>query len=135
MVVLGFILVAAAVAAVAVLITQNRTEIVSVHALGQTWSMHMYWLIVGGLVIAAVALFGLMMVRAGSSRGWRMRQQRRALSQERKSLAAENDRLNQQLETERSTVVREPDAVDEVPAAYSEPRRGLFARRPFHRAA
>jgi hypothetical protein len=108
MVVLGLVLIALAVAAVAVFVVQNRTDFVTVHALGQTWSGHLYWLVVAGLIIAAVALLGLMLVRAGGAHAWRVRRDRRTLAQERKSLAVENDRLSQQLEAERETVVREP---------------------------
>jgi hypothetical protein len=58
MVVIGLILFAAAAAAAIIGIVQNRNLVVDVHALGQTWSVHVYWVLVAGLVIALVGLLG-----------------------------------------------------------------------------
>jgi hypothetical protein len=119
MIVLGFVLVALAVAAVAVLVVQNRNDVVNVHALGQTWSVHLYWLLVLGLIIAAVALIGLSMMKAGGARARRLRR-------ERKSLSIENKRLSQRLEADRdvtapTTTVAPVPSVTPMPSEAAVP--------------
>jgi hypothetical protein len=74
MVVIGFVLIIAAVAAAVILITQNAGTL-DVHALGQTWSVNAYWLVVAGLVAMAVAVLGLAMVRQAGVRTYRARRQ------------------------------------------------------------
>jgi hypothetical protein len=93
MVVIGLILFAAAVAAAIIGIVQNRNLVVDVHALGQTWSVHVYWVLVAGLVIAVVGLLGLAIMNGGAARARRLRRERRALARENKRLgrlAADN---------------------------------------------
>jgi hypothetical protein len=59
---------------------------VTVHVFNQSWSVDMRWLLIAGLVLTAVGLFGLSMMRLGSARYMR-------LAGERRALAAENKRL------------------------------------------
>jgi hypothetical protein len=73
MVVIGFVLVIAAAVAAVILIVQNAGAI-DVHALGQTWSVNAYWLVVAGLVAMAVAGLGVAMVRQAGVRTYRARQ-------------------------------------------------------------
>lgn len=124
MIVLGIILFAVAVAAAIVLIVQNRGDVVSVHALGNTWSVHLYWFLVIGLVIAAMALAGLAIMKAGSKRARRLRQERRSLS-------VQNERLNEQILAERDPATHAP--ADPNTAAGNEGQAHL-RRHPFRRA-
>ena len=86
MIVIGLILLAAAVAAAIVLIAQN-TGTVDVHALGGTWSVNLYWVIVAGMVIPAVAFVGLTIVKLGGSRARRLRRERRELTRKNQQLS------------------------------------------------
>lgn len=112
MVVIGLILLAAAVAAVAVLVTQNRSAMVDVHGLGYTWHVHLYWVLVAGLVLAFVGFAGMAMMRAGAVH---LNQARR----ERHGLVRENARLNRLAthvdQDERRPVLTDPPAAP-VPA-------------------
>ena len=49
--ILGLLLLAVAAAAAVVVIAQNQSAMVDVHALGYTWHVHLYWVLVAGLVI------------------------------------------------------------------------------------
>jgi hypothetical protein len=73
MVVIGFVLIIAAVAAAVILIVQNAGTL-DVHALGQTWNVNAYWLVVAGLAAMAVAVLGVAMVRQAGVRTYRARQ-------------------------------------------------------------
>ena len=89
----GLILFAAAVAAAIIGIVQNRHLVIDVHALGQTWTMHAYWLLVAGLIVAVVGLLGLAIINRGAERSRRLRRERRALARENRrlsKLAADN---------------------------------------------
>ena len=90
MIIVGFVLLALAVAAAIVLIAQNPHELMTFHALGNTYTVHAYWVFVAGMVVLAVAAIGLSMMRRGASRGARVRRERR-------ELAAENARLSDQV--------------------------------------
>jgi len=114
MVVIGFVLIIAAAAAAVILITQN-TGSLDVHALGQTWTVNAYWLIVAGLVAMAVAVLGTAMVRYAGVRTYRARREvvRPTAVDER--------------------VVTEPtrDTADTAPATTEAPaRRSLFRHHP-----
>jgi hypothetical protein len=87
MIIIGFLVFAVAVAAAIVAIVQNRTAMVHVNGLGYSWDVHVYWVLVAGLVIAAVGFLGLAMMRAGSVHAARLRRERRGLKRE-------NARLN-----------------------------------------
>ena len=87
MVIVGFVLLALAVAAAIVLIAQNPDAMMSFKALGDTYTVHAYWVFVGGMVVLAVAAIGLSIMRSGAAHSARVRRERR-------DLAAENARLN-----------------------------------------
>jgi uncharacterized integral membrane protein len=90
MIVVGFILIAAAVAAAVILIVQNRGAI-NVHALGGSWHVDAYWLLVAGLVILAVAILGLVIIQTATAHVWRLRRERRELARENRRLSAQVD--------------------------------------------
>src|SRR6266446_2620243 len=90
MIVIGFILIVAAVAAGVVLIVQNRGAI-DIHALGGSWQLDAYWLTVAGVVILAVAILGLAIARTAAARSWRLRRERRELARENRRLSAQVD--------------------------------------------
>jgi hypothetical protein len=80
--VVGVILFAAAVVSAVILIVQNRGSVVPVHVLGHTWTGHLYWLLLVGLIIALVGVLGLALLRGGAARARRLRRQRAALATE-----------------------------------------------------
>jgi uncharacterized integral membrane protein len=83
-VIIGFVLIAAAVASATILITQNTAR-VQFHALGHAWTGSMYWLLVAGLIILAVAVIGVLAVRLSGTR--RLRRERAALAEQNQDLA------------------------------------------------
>jgi hypothetical protein len=109
MIVIGFVLFAAAVAIAAALIVQNPAT-VTVHAFNGSWNVDMRWLLVAGLALTAIGLIGLGMMRLGSASTMRLRGERRVL-------AAENRRLTRQARRRES-----------VPAAASPQRQGFRER-------
>jgi uncharacterized integral membrane protein len=122
MIVVGFILIAAAVAAAVILIVQNRGAI-NVHALGGSWHVDAYWLLVAGLVILAVAILGLAIAQTATAHVWRLRRERR-------ELARENRRLSAQVDTSTGSV-SPADAAGTSAAVGAEmrpARRGLHLR-------
>lgn len=86
MIVLGLILVVAAVA-VAVLLIAQSTMFITISTLGSHLTMHAYWLVVAGIVLTAAVLLGLMLIRGATARSVRMRRERRALAHENEMLA------------------------------------------------
>jgi uncharacterized integral membrane protein len=123
MIVIGFLLVAAAVAAAVILIVQNRGAI-DVHALGGSWHLDAYWLLVAGLVLLAVAILGLAIAKTAAARVWRLRRERR-------ELARENRRLSAQVDTSTGSV-SPPVAAGTAAAVGAETRparRGLHLHR------
>ena len=123
MIVVGFILIAAAVAAAVILIVQNRGAI-EVHALGGSWHVDAYLLLVAGLVILAAALLGLAIAQTATAHVWRLRRERR-------ELARENRRLSAQVDTSAGSV-SPPVAAGTTAAVGAEARparRGLHLRR------
>lgn len=88
MVVLGFIVLGLAVASVCVLIGANTGE-VDVSALGGTWSVQMYWLVVAGVVLTAAAILGILLIVLGGARARRQRSHRRDLERENRRLASQ----------------------------------------------
>jgi hypothetical protein len=115
MIFVGLILFAAAGAAAGIGIVENRHLVIDVHALGQTWTVHVYWVLVAGMAIAVVGLLGLAMMKTGALRARRLRRERRAL-------ARENARLSK-LAVERDEVdlSRTADAYPAVDMPASEP--------------
>jgi membrane protein implicated in regulation of membrane protease activity len=92
MIILGLILLAAAVVAAVELVIANDDAQVAVHMWKWTWTVDAFWLAVAGAVILAVALLALMFLRAGSKRGRRLRRERRELRAENRRLAKRVDR-------------------------------------------
>ncbi|MCW2603249.1 MAG: hypothetical protein JWN61_1384 [Pseudonocardiales bacterium] len=88
MVVLGFIVLALAVAAVCVLIGANTGD-VDVSALGGTWTVQMYWLVIAGVVLTAAAMLGILLIVLGGARARRQRTRRRELERENRRLASQ----------------------------------------------
>jgi len=119
MVIIGFVLIAAAVAAATILITQNTAR-VQVHALGHAWTGSAYWLLVAGLVILAVAVIGVLAVRVSGTR--RLRRERTALAEQHEVLA---DQLGLTTEAEQRPAEQQPQATHHG-------QRRIFHR---HRAA
>jgi uncharacterized membrane protein YciS (DUF1049 family) len=122
MIIVGFVLFAAAIVIAATLIVQNPA-MVTVHAFNQSWNVHLRWLLVAGLALTAIGLLGLGMMRLGSARYLR-------LSGERRKLAAENKRLAKRAaaadSAPRSASVAQPR--EPVPAAGASERRGFRER-------
>lgn len=85
MIIVGFVLLAAAAVIAVALVIQNPAT-VTVHAFTWSWDVDMRWLFVAGLALTAIGLLGLAMMRLGSARYVRLRRERRAL-------AVENERL------------------------------------------
>ena len=92
MIILGLILLAAAVVAAVELVIANDDAQVAVHMWKWTWTVDAFWLAVAGAVILAVALLALTFLRAGSKRGRRLRRERRELRAENRRLAKKVDR-------------------------------------------
>ncbi len=115
MVVLGILIFAIAVAAAIVAVAQNGSTLVDVHGLGYNGQVHLYWVLIAGLVIAGVALLGLAMMRSGASRAARIRSERRGLRRE-------NARLNE--------IAAERPAARTVPTAQRVPVDGEYDAQP-----
>jgi uncharacterized integral membrane protein len=88
MVVLGFIVLALAVASVGILIGANTAK-VDVSALGGTWTVERYWLVITGVVLTAAAILGILLVVLGGARARRLRRRRRDLERENRRLASQ----------------------------------------------
>ena len=138
----GLILFAAAVAAAIIGIVQNRHLVIDVHALGQTWTMHAYWVLVAGLIVAVVGLLGLAIINSGAERSRRLRRERRALARENRrlsKLAADNrDDIASKRAANAYPAVDVPAPDRPMPAAgastsgpdsYHDQRRRWFTRR------
>jgi|GEM_PF-1811060 len=87
MIILGILLLAAAVVAAVELILANDGPTISVHLWRWTRHLEPFWLAVAGAAIVVVALLGLSMLRAGGGRARRLRRERRELSKENRQLA------------------------------------------------
>ena len=120
MVIIGFVLIVAAVASATILITQNTARM-QLHALGHAWTGSIYWLLVTGLVILAVAVIGVLAVRLSGTR---------RLRRERAALAEENEVLADQLGL--TTCEAEQVPAEQRPQAAPHRRHHIFHR---HRAA
>jgi uncharacterized integral membrane protein len=137
MIVIGFLLLAAAVAAGVILIVQNRGAI-DVHALGGSWHLDAYWLMVAGVVILAVAILGMAIAKTATARVWRLRRERRELARENRRLSAQVDARTRSTDPTMSasttSEAASPPAADasaEVGPGPRPSRRGLH----LHRAA
>jgi len=126
MIIVGFILlVAAAVVAIA-LVVQNPST-VTVHAFNSSWDVDMRWLVVAGLALTAIGLFGLAMMRIGGSHYLRLRSERKVLAAENKRLAeraAADNRTRGGYQTaprDGALPVAPPPTVPAAPAAPTAP--------------
>ena len=86
MIIVGFLLVAAAVVLAVALIVQNPAT-VTVHVFNQYRNVELRWLFVAGLALTAIGLLGLAMMRLVVARVERLRGDRWALAIENKRLA------------------------------------------------
>jgi uncharacterized integral membrane protein len=86
MMIVGFILLAAAAVLAVALIVQNSST-VTVHAFKWSWDVEMRWLIVAGLALSVIGLLGVAMMRIGDSYNQLLRGERSALAAENKRLA------------------------------------------------
>ena len=114
MIVVGFVVLVAAVVVAIALIVQNP-GMVTVHAFSWSWHVDIRWLVVAGLALTAIGLVGLAMMRVGGARYARLRR-------DRKLLAAENKRLTREARTA------------DIPAVAAEPRNpapGSMTPGPF----
>jgi hypothetical protein len=138
----GLILFAAAVAAAIIGIVQTRHLVIDVHALGQTWTVHAYWVLVAGLIVAGVGLLGLAIMNRGAERSRRLRRERRALATENRRLsklaADDRDDIASKRGANAYPVVDVPAPDRPMPAAaastsgpdsYHDQRRRWFTRR------
>ena len=91
MVLIGLVLFAAATAATAVLITDNRGDLVQVRAVGHGWLWPEHRIVTAGLALGFLGLVGVALLRHGMAR-------RRRLRREHAELVAENDRLRELLD-------------------------------------
>ena len=84
MIVMGLLFFLAAAIVGVALISQNTADI-TIHAFKWTWTMSPYWLVVAGLVIAVVAIIGVVMMVIGAGhrrRLWRAASAHRAARDE-----------------------------------------------------
>ncbi|MHA3703322.1 hypothetical protein ACXR2U_14175 [Jatrophihabitans sp. YIM 134969] len=131
MVVLGLVLLLAAAVAGVVVVYENSggDHTTTFAAFGGEWNVDVYWVAVIGAVIAIVALLGIALIRSGSRRGIRRRQERKELERE-NALLAERARRTGSEERDDSAApasgryVDAPPAYGDTPPAYGEqPRR------------
>ena len=114
--VIGFVLIALAVAAATVLIVQN-TGRVPVHALGHTWTVSASWLVVAALALFLIAIVGASLVRRSGQR--RLRRQKAML-------VAQNREMADQL-----GAATNGEVLDSRPRTGADPTaRHRFRRRP-----
>ena len=137
----GLILFAAAVAAAIIGIAQTHHLVIDVHALGQTWTVHAYWVLVAGVIVAVVGLLGLAIINRDAERSRRLRHERRALAREnmRLSKLAAHDRddiASKRANAYPAVDVPAPDgpmpaaaASTSEPDSYHDQRRRWFTRR------
>ena len=129
MVVLGLILVLAAAAAGVVLIVENsgRDHMVTISAFGGAWRADAFWLAVIGAVILVVAVLGLSLIRGGSRRSLRRRQERRQLERENAALA---DRVRHTEPVAEPVNGAAPGAGAGAPASYDPDNRTSYVPAP-----
>lgn len=119
MIVIGFLFLAAAVAGASILIAQNSDTMLDVNVLGYTWNVHVYWLVVAGLVATAVAMAGLLVMGRGIARYRRLRREHRGLVRDHERLAASYSATEANTRTAEQRVPdqRTPDQPEPVGAA------------------
>jgi uncharacterized integral membrane protein len=93
MILVGLILLAAAVVGAVELALANRGSI-AVHMWNGTWHVEAAWLALAGAVLLLAAVIGLMMMRAGGGRARRLRRERAELAAENRMLAERARRVD-----------------------------------------
>ncbi len=122
MIVIGFVFLAAAVAGASILIAQNIDTMLDVNFLGYTWNVHVYWLVVAGLVATAVALAALLVMGRGVARYRRLRREHRGLVRDHERLAASYSAASETTATgSRAPVEREPVGAAVGPSTAAAP--------------
>ncbi len=122
MIVIGFVFLAAAVAGASILIAQNIDTMLDVNFLGYTWNVHVYWLVVAGLVATAVALAALLVMGRGVARYRRLRREHRGLVRDHERLAASYSAATETTATgSRAPVEREPVGAAVGPSTAAAP--------------
>jgi hypothetical protein len=86
MMLVGLILLAAAVVGAVELALANRVTI-TVHMWNGTWHVEAAWLALAGAVLLLAAVIGLTFIRLGGARAHRLRRERRELAAENRMLA------------------------------------------------
>ncbi|TAM85021.1 MAG: LapA family protein [Jatrophihabitans sp.] len=113
MLVLGLLLLAAAVVAAAEGILAN-TAPVTVHMWGWTWHFELFWAAVCGAGIIVLALIGLGLARHSTVRSLRMRRDHRALLRENERLAG--DAESRKVAQNRAARMPDPEPAKSEPA-------------------
>ncbi len=126
MVVIGLILLVAALAAAAVLIVPNQDTTVPVHALGHTWYWHQGWILVAWLGITLTGLLGVALMRAGHAYARRLRRETAKLLAER---AAFSHHLP---DPDRSPFFAGKTQPEAASAMVTKPRKRHWFRRGHH---
>jgi hypothetical protein len=125
-VVIGLILLVAALAAAAVLIVSNQDTTMPMHALGHTWHWHQGWILVAWLSITLTGLLGVALIRAGLTYARRLRRETAKLLAER---AAFNHHLP---DPDRSPFFAGKTHPEAAAAPVTNPRKRHWFRRGHH---
>ncbi|HEX8095320.1 hypothetical protein [Jatrophihabitans sp.] len=125
MVLIGLLLVAAAVAAAIILVVQNDHTI-AVHVFDNDYNIAAYWLAIAGLAIMAVLALGLWAIRVGAAHRIRLRRERRELVRENRRLSERAATVNQTGADQSSTRLRHGT----TPAGGSTASEGAHAADP-----
>lgn len=133
MIIVGFVIFAAAAVLAVVLIVQNPAT-VTVHIFNRYEDVEMRWLFVAGLALTAIALLGLGMMRLVVARVQRLRGERWALAVENRRLAR-RAAAGARTGVDRDTAPREPYPIQAARSASARRtvRERLIATR--HRGA
>jgi len=125
-VVIGLILLVAALAAAAVLIVPNQDTTVPVQALGHTWHWHQGWILVAWLTITLTGLLGVALMRAGLAYARRLRR-------ETAKLLAERSAINHHLpDPDRSLFFASETHPQAASVPVTKPRKRHWFRRGHH---
>ena len=135
MILVGFILLAAAVVVAVALIVQN-TGTIDVSAFNWTWTVHEYWLVVASLAVALVGFIGLAMMSGGARLARRRRLERRELAAQNEQLAAQRSTAAYEAEADRAAAEREAMNRDAAAtdASAAPDRSGTYTSAPARRS-
>jgi hypothetical protein len=121
MIVLGFILIVAAVVAAVILITQNAGTI-DVHGLGHVWSGPAYWLVIAGLAAMAAAALGVAMIQYAGARKAKLRAKAAYVTE--RPVATETPVVERPVRRERTVVADSPMVADSTTSMPAPPTDG-----------